>query len=130
MHIDHVAFWTRDLEGEKDFFLKYFDCRAGSKYINPLKGFSSYFISFSSGARIELMKKEDISGFSNGESIGISHLAIIVGSREKVDSMTSLFEKDGFIVKGRPRVTGDGYYESIILDPEGNVIELMGDIGR
>ncbi len=126
MHIDHVAIWTEDLEREKDFFLRYFECSAGRKYVNALKGFSSYFISFSSGARIELMKRNDISGSRSGDTTGITHLAIDVGSREKVDSMTIRFEKDGFIVKGRPRVTGDGYYESVILDPEGNVIELTG----
>lgn len=128
MHIDHIAIWTVDLEREKKFFLKYFVCSAGKKYVNPVKGFSSYFITFSGGARIELMKRDDISGIRNCETIGITHLAINVGSREKVDSMTALFEENGVTVKGRPRVTGDGYYESVILDPEGNVIELLSNV--
>ena len=127
MYIDHIAIWTEDIEREKDFFLRYFECTAGPKYINVRKGFSSYFISFSSGARIELMKKNDITGSRSGETIGIAHIAIVVGSREKVDSMTARFEKDGYKVKGMPRVTGDGYYESVILDPEGNIIELMAE---
>ncbi|HAX92960.1 MAG TPA: glyoxalase/bleomycin resistance/extradiol dioxygenase family protein [Bacteroidales bacterium] len=127
MHIDHVAIWTEELEREKEFFLKYFDCSAGKRYVNPLKRFSSCFITFSGGARIELMKKDEITCIRKGETIGITHLAINVGSREKVDSMTALLETDGFTIKGRPRVTGDGYYESVILDPEGNVIELLGN---
>lgn len=125
MHIDHIAIWTEDLEKEKEFFLKYFDCSAGAKYVNQLKKFSSYFITFSGGARIELMKRDDITEFRQGETVGITHLAIDTGSREKVDNMTALLEEDGFTIKGRPRVTGDGYYESVILDPEGNVIELL-----
>lgn len=128
MHIDHVAIWTVDLEKEKEFFLKYFDCSAGTRYVNPLKKFSSYFITFSGGARIELMKKDEITGISLGETLGITHLAIDVGSREMVDGMTELLEADGFTIKGRPRITGDGYYESVILDPEGNVIELLGNV--
>lgn len=127
MHIDHIAIWTEDLERERDFFVKYFGCSSGRKYINARNGFFSYFITFSSGARIELMKRNDIPVCRGGEAIGLTHLAIEVGSREKVDSMTSRFEKDGFIVKSGPRVTGDGYYESVILDPEGNMIELVGD---
>ena len=31
---------------------------------------------------------------------------------------------DGYPVISGPRVTGDGYYESCILDPEGNRIEI------
>ncbi len=127
MHIDHIAIWTEDLEKEKEFFLKYFDCSAGTKYVNPLKKFSSYFISFSGGARIELMKKDDMKGIRNVETVGITHLAINVGSMEKVDHLTALLEENGFEIKGRPRITGDGYYESVIIDPEGNVIELLAN---
>lgn len=50
-----------------------------------------------------------------------------VGSREEVDKLTVELENDGLIVKSRPRVTGDGYYESVILDPENNRIEIMSD---
>jgi lactoylglutathione lyase len=127
MHIDHIAIWTEDLEKEKGFFLKYFDCSVGARYVNTLKKFSSYFITFSGGARIELMKKDDMEGIRKGETAGFTHIAINVGSREKVDNLTSLLEVDGFEIKGRPRITGDGYYESVILDPEGNVIELIAD---
>jgi len=127
MHIDHVGIWTEDLEKQKEFFLQYLDCSAGEKYVNTLKKFSSYFITFSGGARIELMKKDGIAGITRGETIGIAHLAIDVGSREKVDNLTALLEEKGFEIKGRPRITGDGYYESVIIDPEGNVIELLAN---
>lgn len=125
MKIDHIAIWTRDLEKEKEFFLKYFGCLAGKKYVNPLKRFSSYFLEFDGGMRIELMKQEGVP-FEKSETIhGLTHLAVDVGSAEKVDHMTEQLEKDGIIIAGRPRITGDGYYESVILDPEGNRIELI-----
>lgn len=125
MHIDHVAIWTDNIETEKDFFLKYFDCTANKLYTNPAKKFSSYFITFEGGARIEIMKRDGISKKGKGETLGITHIAVNAGSRGKVDRLTEQLELDGYTVVSRPRVTGDGYYESAILDPEMNVIEIM-----
>ncbi len=125
MHIDHLAIWTSDLEKEKEFYIKYFDCSVNEKYFNPKKKFSSYFISFAGGARIELMKRDDIHGKRGGDTLGITHFALDTGSREKVNMLTAVLENDGHRIISRPRITGDGYYESVVLDPEGNIIELM-----
>jgi lactoylglutathione lyase len=125
MYIDHIAIWTNDIEAVKEFYLRYFKCTAGKKYVNSVKGFSSYFLSFEEGSRIELMKKDDINAARKGESLGLAHLSINIGSREEVDKLTERVEKDGNIILGKPRMTGDGYYESIILDPEGNMVEIM-----
>ena len=125
MQIDHIAIWTSDLEIEKDFYLTYFDCTVNDKYKNPQKQYSSYFLTFSNGARIELMKRNDISEKSKIDVFGFAHIAINVGSRSNVDSLTSRIETDGFTVHSYPRITGDGYYESVILDPENNKIEIM-----
>jgi len=127
MHIDHIAIWTNDIEAVKEFYLRYFNCTAGDKYINPLKGFSSYFISFGEGTRIELMKREDIVTGREGDNLGLAHLSINIGSREAVDRLTGQIEKDGHLIVSKPRVTGDGYYESVILDPEGNMVEIVAD---
>jgi lactoylglutathione lyase len=125
MKIDHVALWTDDLEKEKDFFTKYFKCRAGEKYLNPIRHFSSYFLQFSDGMRIELMNQEGTIPGKAENVHGLAHIAFDVGTAELVDRMTDQLEKDGMVIAGRPRVTGDGYYESVILDPEGNRIELI-----
>lgn len=125
MHIDHIAIWVDDLENEKSFFLKYFDCSVNEKYVNTTKQFSSYFITFEGGARIELMNRPDIAKERRGEGHGIAHFAVDAGSREKVDKMTATFLNDGHRVVSGPRITGDGYYECVVLDPEGNIIELM-----
>lgn len=125
MDIDHVAIWTDNIEIEKDFFLKYFECTANKMYTNPGKKFSSYFITFQEGTRIELMNRADINLRKAGETFGLAHIAVDVGSREKVDRLTQILVKDGHTVVSRPRVTGDGYYEGVVLDPENNIIELL-----
>lgn len=128
MLIDHIAIWTKDIEKVKDFYLRYFDCGVNEKYENKSAGFSSYFIKFKEGARIELMKKDSISEVNNTETFGYAHIAINVGSKDKVDSLTRKLEKDGYKIADYPRVTGDGYYESVILDPENNKIEITSDL--
>lgn len=125
MHIHHIAIWTADLELMKDFYVKYFNCTSGELYVNPLKKFSSYFLKFDNGASIELMNRTDITEKQNLESLGPAHIALDAGTREEVDRLTSFFEKEGIRIAGKPRVTGDGYYESVILDPEGNLVELV-----
>lgn len=127
MRIEHLAIWTRDLEKTKDFYVKYFGMHCNEKYINTAKKFSSYFLSFDgASARIELMHRPDISGFSgdHGSSFGLTHFAISVGSKEEVDRLTELLRSDGYRIIGEPRTTGDGYYESVAEDCEGNLIEI------
>jgi lactoylglutathione lyase len=125
MQIDHIAIWTDNLENVKNFYLKYFECSANEKYINTRNQFSSYFITFADGARIELMKRTGLREIRIGETLGISHFAVDLGSREKVDLMTKVLENDGHQIVSKPRVTGDGYYEGVVLDPENNVIEII-----
>jgi len=127
MLIHHVAIWCKDLEKVAIFYERYFDGIKSDKYINPSKGFSSYFVTFESGAKIELMTRKDITTTNNAiaaQGLGLIHIAISVGSREKVDELTRQLETDGFLVESRPRTTGDGYYESCVLDPENNRLEI------
>lgn len=127
MKLEHVALWTRDLEAMKNFYERFFGGTAGSKYMNPKKKFESYFINFDAGARLEIMKKTDIlfpKDAAGQEYIGYTHIAFSVGSREEVDTLTERLRNNGFSVAGEPRVTGDGYYESVVLDPDGNKVEI------
>ena len=124
--IDHIAIWVEDLEKMREFYCKYFDGVSNQKYENRVKGFESYFISFNGATRIELMKRKDIEERIYKEILGLAHLAFKVGSKEKVNELTEILRKDGYKIIGEPRTTGDGYYESVILDPEGNRIELVG----
>ncbi len=124
MRIEHTALWVRDLETMKTFYCTYFGLSASEKYSNELKQFSSYFLTFTSGARLEIMHKPGIESKSEAPSFGWAHLAISTGSREEVDKLTEKLRNDGYTIDGSPRTTGDGYYESVVLDPEGNQIEI------
>lgn len=125
MKIEHIAIWVNDLEKMRVFYENYFGAKAGKKYHNPSKNFTSYFLQFSGGARLEIMHRPDIlkKNFS-ANTLGIAHFAIALGSKEKVDLLTEELHDDGVEVVGYPRTTGDGYYESVIKDPEGNLLEL------
>lgn len=125
--IEHLAFWADNLEDLKNFYVKYFDMNCGKKYTNPQKQFTSYFLSFKgSETRIEIMKRPDILEHKHQKGItnGLTHFAISVGSKEMVNSITEKLRANKFIIQGEPRTTGDGYYESVVLDPEGNLIEI------
>lgn len=126
MHIEHIAIWTADLEKMKDFYLKFFDLKSNDLYFNPKKKFSSYFLSFENGARIELMHQPDVSEMiaELHSKQGLAHFAISVGSMERVDALTEYIRERGYKIVGEPRTTGDGYYESVIADPEGNLVEI------
>lgn len=127
MKIEHIAVWTKDIENMKNFYCKFFDGIANDIYINEKKGFKSYFIKFSDGCRLELMKSINVNKYSNDVTFGIAHIAFVVGDRKKVDDMTSFFKSQGIKIIGEPRITGDGYYESVLLDPEKNTIELVAN---
>lgn len=126
MKIEHIGLWVADLEGMRDFYVTNFNATFGERYDNVTKGFSSYFMSFPDGqARLEIMTRTDITTrYPTGH--GYAHLAFSVGSHAIVDQMVVDFKVDGIEVVGEPRTTGDGYYEAVILDPEGNQIELVG----
>ncbi|MEN9569323.1 MAG: hypothetical protein RL172_554 [Bacteroidota bacterium] len=125
--IEHIAIWTKDIERARDFYVKYFDMVCGKKYHNPTKQFTSYFLSFSnSDVRIELMHRPDIlvQHDKKGMVNGLAHFAIAVGSKQAVHTLTERLRQDNFIIESEPRTTGDGYYESVVLDTEGNLIEI------
>lgn len=125
--IAHIAFWTEELERLVDFYGKYFGAAAGRKYVNAAKGFESRFLSFEDGARIEIMRSSTVNPVKlapGAQRMGLAHLAISVGSMQRVEELTERLKKEGFAVVDGPRKTGDGYFESVVLDPDGNRIEI------
>ncbi len=124
MNIHHTAIWVNNLELMRQFYLKYFSCSCNAKYENPDTGLSTYFIHFSGEGSLELMHKPDVGDSQINVLLGYAHIAIDIGSSELVDQLTEQLEQDGYQVIGKPRTTGDGYYESVVSDPEGNRIEL------
>ena len=128
MKIDHVAMYVNDLEAEKNFFIKYFDAKAGSKYTNFRSDFSNYFLKFEDGSRLEIMtRNSSVDDKKIRYRTGYHHIAVNVGDRKDVDDMMKKFDADGVIVVSGARTTGDGYYAAVIVDPEGNEIEIIAD---
>jgi len=165
MKIEHIAIWVRDIDKVCEFYRKYFGGVVHPIYHNPTKQFTSRFITFDDGARLEVMHRPDIdsnvgtaemfhvkqsiasvatgrlrTGMTEYETVGhkvskqsqtedtqhlgFTHLSFSVGSKEEVDHLTKQMSSEGVPVIGQPRTTGDGYYESVVLDPEGNRIEI------
>jgi lactoylglutathione lyase len=127
MFIEHIAIWCNDLEKTKAFYCTWFNASANARYFNPTKQFSSYFLSFDKAPRLELMQMPGIPVNANNvleQYTGLIHFAVSVGSAEEVNRLTEAMRAAGITVLGEPRFTGDGYYESIVADPEGNRIEI------
>jgi lactoylglutathione lyase len=128
MRLDHVAIWAVNIERMRTFYEKYFDARSNPKYENERKRFTSYFLTFPGGGRLELMHRPDIQRMSDSQSprehIGYAHLGVELGSRAAVDTLTKRLQGDGLPLLDGPRQTGDGYYESMVADPEGNGIVI------
>ena len=128
MTLEHVAIWTDHLEELKDYYVKYFGGTSNDKYTNAAKGFQSYFLSFASGARLELMMMPNIPANSNdtigSQHKGIIHLAFGVNSVAEVEDKAEQLKTAGFPILSGPRKTGDGYYEFETLDPDNNRLEV------
>lgn len=125
MQLTHIAIWTNELERSKDFYVKYFDGKSNEKYVNPKKGFASYFVTFGGGASLEIMERTDITAENDGVYIGLAHFAFSVGSKEGVDQKIEQFRGAGYTILGEPRTTGDGFYEGSVADPDGNIVEIV-----
>ena len=125
--VEHVALLTEDIDRLARFYAQYLGATAGPKYANPAKGFESCFLTFQDGPRLELMKTSvlrPVKYESGTHRMGLTHLAFSLGSESRVDELTATLSEAGFAVKEGPRRTGDGYYESVVLDPDGHRLEL------
>lgn len=124
MRIDHFAVWVQDLALMRDFYATWFGASSSALYENPAKGFASHFLTFPDGGRLEIMSRIDVGQRLSSEMLGYCHLCVSVGGEQQVDELSSALQANGFHIVDGPRRTGDGYYEAVVLDPEGNRIEL------
>ncbi len=127
MRLEHLALWTPQLETLRDFYIRQLGCIAGPLYASKTRPFRSYFLTFPGGGRLELMEQPGLEPAPTGaapDRTGLAHLALTVGSEEAVRATTERLRAAGVRVIGEPRRTGDSYYESVVLDPDGNRIEL------
>jgi lactoylglutathione lyase len=124
VRIEHVALWASNLDAVAAFYAHWFGARVGERYENARKGFASRFLDFGEGARLEVMTRTDVGTRAAGEQLGLAHIAIVVGDEAAVDALAARFAGAGVPVIDGPRRTGDGYYECVVRDPEGNRVEV------
>ena len=125
MKIDHIALYVQDLEVSKAFYETFFEAKSNELYHNPKTDLHTYFLSFDSGARLEIMWRPNLSErLDKIMNEGLIHFAFSVGSKEAVDALTQKIIAAGYECFSAPRTTGDGYYESVVLDPDGNMVEI------
>lgn len=128
MKLDHFALYTPDLERMRAFYETYFGAASNTQYHNPKTGLRTYFLSFEDGARLEIMTRPEITAANpTPMHSGYIHLALTAGDRAAVDALAARLLADGYPVTSGPRVTGDGYYECCVLDPDGNTVELVAE---
>ena len=126
MKIEHVCLNVKDIEKEKSFYCQVFGFTCNQKYHNDKTGWENYFLcSGEGGARLELLSHAEMPlQRAERNATCIVHLSLALGSQQKVKEITEQIAAMGCEVLSYPRATGDGYYESSFLNPEGNMIEL------
>jgi lactoylglutathione lyase len=127
MKIGHIAMWTTQLEALKAFYITYFGATAGEKYVNAQRGFSSYFLSFQGEVTLELMQVSSVIPrpyARTAQPVGLTHIAFDVGSKDAVDRLAERLQADGYTLEKAPRITGDGFYECAVFDPDDNIVEI------
>jgi lactoylglutathione lyase len=129
VRLEHVAVWTADLERLRAFYERYFGALAGAHYRSATRaGFASYFLTFpDGGSRLELMTGQGLAATAGAPAVGYAHIALTVGSRADVEALTERMRRDGVRIVSPPRQTGDGYFESVVEDPDGNLVEIAAN---
>ena len=127
MRIEHIAVWSPNIKRLRDFYVKYFNAKANAGYENMKNGFTSYFLEFENGSRLEVMNMDGILQHEEAgkQYMGYCHLAMEAETMFEVIKLTEELKKDGYTIIGQARKTGDGYFESIVLDPDGNRVEIV-----
>jgi lactoylglutathione lyase len=115
--VEHAAAWVADLDRACAFYVRWFGGVPGPLYRSQRRPFASRFVSIGNSARLELMTMAE-------EPARLSHIAISVGSRDAVDRLVERMRAAGIGIANGPRLTGDGYYEAVIVDSEGNQVEI------
>jgi lactoylglutathione lyase len=122
--IEHVGVWVRDIDAVAAFYARWFGATIGRRYENPRKGFASRFLELGGGARLELMTRIDVTESAPRVQLGLAHVAIALDGEAAVDALATALRAAGVSIDDGPRRTGDGYYECVVRDPEGNRVEV------
>lgn len=116
MKIEHIGMFVSDLEKAKHFFITYFQAVSNELYYNSKTGLKTYFLAFNEGPRLEIMHRDDLKQkCENPHKEGYHHIAFEIKDKETLDALTDKLKIDGYQIISGPRITGDGYYESLFL---------------
>lgn len=124
MKLHHVAIWTNRLEEMRNFYMTFFEGASNQKYVNAKKGFESYFITFDDNVSLEIMSRTDINKRIDEELLGLCHISFELDTKQEVLELTDRLINAGYTVVGEPRTTGDGMFESVVLDTDSNRVEI------
>ncbi|WP_024554516.1 VOC family protein [Franconibacter helveticus 513] len=126
MKITHIALWTNDIDAQAQFWADWFHGEAGELYVSKNRpGFMSRFVTLQEGATLELMSLPSLPGGpADKEHTGWAHIALNVGDKEAVEALATRAKEAGILLSG-PRMTGDGFYEAVLKDPDGNLVEIV-----
>lgn len=122
MKLHHVAFWTNNLDALETFYVKYFNGKVLFRHSKD--DFKCVFIEVFDSIKIELMTRANLPSQDLDERVGYSHLSIELDSKEKVNELTDFFSQEKVKIEKNKEQYDDGFYESSIRDPDGNIIEL------
>lgn len=129
MKIKHIALWCTDIEVSREFYISYFNATSTVKVVDPNNGFQSYFLIFDNDVRVELMFKPTVQPRLTrveDEHIGFARLSFQLESQDAVDVLVEQLKTDGYRIISHPRKSKEGIYSSVIIDPDGNRIEIIG----
>lgn len=124
--LGHAALHVEDLDAVCAFYTTHLGATQGAGYHNPRTGLRTYFLSFEGGGRLEVMTRPGYDRPRDERALGYHHVAFHLGSRDAVDAFVQRLRDAGIEPVDGPRVTGDGYYEAVVLDPEGHRVEVVG----
>lgn len=128
MTIHHVSLWSTDIDVLKRFYVSHFGAQAGPIF-EDARGFKSYMLSFAEGAQIEIMQMPGVldratPAHDETHHVGLHHFAISQPTPASVDRLVGQCEEAGSRIIKAPHATDDGFYEAMITDPDGNLVEI------
>lgn len=124
MKIAHVALWTRDIDAQLAFWQRYFNGEAGEEYVSRNRpGFVSVSSARGGADAGDHARADAVAGAGAGGAGGLGAHRAVAGDERQVDRLAQRARQEGILLSA-PRWTGDGFYEAVIRDPDGNAIEI------
>lgn len=128
MNIHHLALFSHDIDRLAQFYETLFEADRGTRFADA-RSFQSYFLKFASGASLEMMQMPGVNNritpdHDDTHFVGLHHFAMSVGHKADVRALAEKAVQLGSALVKEPAETEDGYYEAMVTDPDGNLVEI------